>query len=175
MSQNDPTDNALAAIASILDQPPVIPRERERPAAEDAPATPPPLEPPPLEEFQPIEALPSLAVPPPLEAAAPIEAAPPPEVFLPFEADGYSKVGPGPMAAIRFKWTVREDDGDYYVDETIGENSTPIVSGPMNKDAAIQLVDDREAAARRRFEQLKSEMTGRTAVANLVRKDNGET
>nr|WP_249147808.1 hypothetical protein [Bradyrhizobium sp. AUGA SZCCT0177] len=164
----------MAAIASILDQPPVIPRERERPAVEEVPATPPPLEPPPLEEFQPIEALPSLAVPPPLETAAPIEAAPPPEVFLPFEADGYSKVGPGPMAAIRFKWTVREDDGDYYVDETIGENSTPIVSGPMNKDAAIQLVDDREADARRRFDQLKSEMTGRAAVANLVRKDSGE-
>ena len=49
------------------------------------------------------------------------------------------------MAAIRFRWTVRADNGDYYVDETIGENSTPIVSGPMTKDAAIQLVDDREA------------------------------
>jgi hypothetical protein len=78
------------------------------------------------------------------------------------------------MAAIRFKWTVREDAGDYYVDETIGENSTPIVIGPMNKDAAIQMVDDREAEARRRFEQLKSEMTGRAAAANLVRRDSGE-
>ena len=116
-----------------------------------------------------------MAVPPPLETAAPIEAAPPPEVFLPFEADGYSKVGPGPMAAIRFKWRSARTMAKYYVDETIGENSTPIVSGPMNKDAAIELVDDREAAARHRFEQLKSEMTGRAAVANLVRKDNGET
>jgi hypothetical protein len=78
------------------------------------------------------------------------------------------------MAAIRFKWTVREDGRDYYVDETIGENSAPIVLGPMSKDAAIQLVDDREAEARRRFEQLKSEMTGRAAAANLVRKDSGE-
>ena len=34
--------------------------------------------------------------------------------------------------------------------------------------------DDREADARRRFEQLKSEMTGRGAAANLVRKDSGE-
>ena len=170
MSQNDPTDNALAAIASILDQPPVIPRERERPAAEDLPATPPPLE----------EASPSLAVPPPLEGppplepALPFEAAVPFETTLPFEAHGYSKVGPGPMAAIRFKWTVREDHGDYYIDETIGENSTPIVIGPMSKDAAIQSVDDREAEARRRFEQLKSEMTGRAAAANLARKDSGE-
>jgi hypothetical protein len=157
VSQSDPTDNALAAIASILDQPPVIPRERERPAAEDLPAAPPPLE----------EPSPSLAVPP-LEAALPFEA------HQPFEAHGYSRVGPGPMAAIRFKWTVREEHGNYYVDETIGEYSTPVVSGPMGKDAAIQFVDDREAEARRRFEQLKSEMTGRAAAANLVRKDSGE-
>jgi hypothetical protein len=36
------------------------------------------------------------------------------------------------------------------------------------------MVHDREAAARLRFEQLKSEMTGRGAAANLVRKDSGE-
>ena len=160
MSQSDPTDNALAAIASILDQPPVIPRERERPAAEDVPASPPPLE-----EF---------VAPPPLEAASPLEASPPLEAPPPLEAHGYSKIGPGPMAAIRFKWTVREDLGDYYVDETIGEYSAPVVTGPMTKDAAIQFVDDREAEARHRFELLKSEMAGRSAVANLVRKDSGE-
>lgn len=152
MSQSDPTDNALAAIASILDQPPVIPRERER-AAEEGPVAPPPLE-----EF----------MPPPLEVAPPLETSPP------LEAHGYSKTGPGPMAAIRFKWTVREHRGDYYVDETIGEYSAPIVTGPMTKDAAIQLVDDREADARHRFELLKSEMAGRSAVANLVRKDSDE-
>ena len=164
MSQSDPTDNALAAIASILDQPPVIPRERERPAIEDLPTSPPPLE----------EAPASLAVPPPLEPAPPLEASMPFEAHMPVEAHGYSRVGPGPMAAIRFKWTVREDHGDYYVDETIGEQSTPVVTGPMSKDAAIQLVDDREADARRRFEQLKNEMTGRAAAANLVRRDSSE-
>jgi hypothetical protein len=153
VSQSDPTDNALAAIASILDQPPVIPRERER-AAEEGPAAPPPLE-----EFM---------TPPPLEVAPPLETSPS------VEAHGYSKVGPGPMAAIRFKWTVREDRGDYYVDETIGEHSAPMVTGPMTKDAAIQLVDDREADARHRFDQLKAEMAGRSAVANLVRKDSSE-
>ena len=69
------------------------------------------------------------------------------------------------MAAIRFKWTVRrEDDGDYYVDETIGENSAPVVSGPMSGDAAIKFVDDRESEARQRFEELRSEMTGRSAA-----------
>jgi hypothetical protein len=132
LSQSDPTDNALAAIASILDQPESH-REPEKVAVEEPPA--------------------------------------PPRAI---EAAGYSKLGPGPMAAIRFKWTVREDDGAYYVDETIGENSTPLVTGPMTKDAAIKFVDDRESDARLRFEQLKSEMTGRSAAANLVRKDSGE-
>lgn len=133
MSQSDPTDHALAAIASILDQPD-HPREAERPAAEEQPLI--------------------------------------PELV---EADGYYKIGPGPMAAIRFKWKVRCDEhGDYYVDETIGEESIPIVSGPLTKDAAVRLVDDRESEARRRFDQIKSEMTGRSAAANLVRNDGGE-
>jgi len=132
VSQSDPTDNALAAIASMLDQPETH-REPERPVVDEKPIAPPPI-----------------------------------------EADGYSRISPGPMAAIRFKWTVREDRGDYYVDETIGEHSAPIVTGPMTKDAAIQLVDDREADARHRFKQLKAEMAGRSAAANLVRKDSGE-
>jgi len=132
VSQSDPTDNALAAIASMLDQPETH-REPERPVVDEKPIAPPPI-----------------------------------------EADGYSRISPGPMAAIRFKWTVREDRGDYYVDETIGEHSAPIVTGPMTKDAAIQLVDDRDADARHRFEQLKAEMAGRSAAANLVRKDSGE-
>jgi len=138
--QSDPTDHALATIASILD-PPETRRESEKAAvAEQSPVTPPP-----------------------------IPVAPPP-----IEAHGYSKFGPGPMAAIRFKWTVRLDNGDYYVDETIGENSAPIVTGPMSREAAIRMVDDRESDARRRFEQLKSEMTGRSAAANLARADLGE-
>lgn len=140
MTQSDPTDHALAAIASILDQPDSR-REAEKSAAsEERPATPPPL-----------------------------PAAPPP-----IEAHGYAKHGPGPMAAIRFKWTVRLENGDYFVDETIGENSTPIVSGPMSREAAIQLVDDRESEARRRFEHLKSEMAGRGVAANMARKDRSD-
>lgn len=130
MAQSDPTDNALAAIASILDQ-----SETHRQPEKREPEKP--------------------AVPPPIPVAHP-----------PIEAHGYTKVGPGPMAAIRFKWTVRLDNGDYYVDETIGENSSPLVTGPLDRDAAIQLVDDRESEARRHFEQLKSEMTGRDAATN---------
>ena len=140
MAQSDPTDHALAAIASILDSVETS-RESQKPA---------------VTEQRPV-------APPPIPVAHP-----------PIEAHGYSRIGPGPMAAIRFKWTVREEHGDHYVDETIGENSAPIVIGPMSKDAAVQLVDDREAAARHRFEQLKNEMTGRAAAANLVRRDSGE-
>lgn len=140
MSQSDPTDNALAAIASILDQPESRRKPEKAVIAEQRPVAPPPI----------------------------------PVAPAPIEAHGYSRHGPGPMAAIRFKWTVRLANGDYYVDETIGENSAPIVTGPMSRDAAIQLVDERENDARRRFEQLKSEMAGRGAAANLVRTDSGE-
>jgi len=133
VSSSDPTDSALAAIASIREQPEPG-REAEADVAVEKPTAPEPI-----------------------------------------EAHGYSKTGPGPMAAIRFKWTVRrEENGDYYVDETIGENSAPVVSGPLAKDAAIALVDERENEARRRFEQLKNEMTGRAAAANVVEKDDSE-
>jgi hypothetical protein len=145
LSQSDPTDHALAAIASILENPETH-REPETTAIEESTVAPEPS-----------------IVPEPSMAPEQIE------------ADGYSKVGPGPIAAIRFRWTVRRDDhGEYYVDETIGENSAPITHGPLTGDAAIQLVDSRESEALQRFETLRSQMTGRGAVANLVRKDSGE-
>jgi hypothetical protein len=134
LSQSDPTDHALAAIASILDHDHAEPvREPEKAAIEEKSVTPERV-----------------------------------------EADGYSKMGPGPMEAIRFKWTVRREDGRYFVDETIGDNSRPIISGPMSAEDAIRFVDDRENEARQRFERLKSEMTGRAEAANVVRKDGGE-
>ena len=140
MAQSDPTDHALAAIASILDRSDSSGEPQKPTVKEQKSASRPPL----------------------------------PASHAPVEAHGYSKIGPGPMAAIRLKWTVRLDNGDYYVDETIGENSNPLVTGPLDRNAAIQLVDDRESEARRRFEQLKSEMTGRRADANPARKDNAE-
>jgi hypothetical protein len=125
LSENDPTDHALAAIASILDKP-------ESLSFPDA----------------------SVAPEEPTIAPSPV-----------VEADGYSKMGPGPLQAIRFKWTVRRDDnGDYFVDETIGDNSMPISSGPMPKDAAIRFVDEREGDARRRYEGIKNEMAARDIV-----------
>jgi hypothetical protein len=131
---SDPTDHALATIASILDQP-------EAPRVVDAP---PPAEKPVVEEATP--------------------------TVVPADGDGYFKVGPGPMEAIRFKWKVRRtDDGDYYVDETIGESSAAHVTGPMWKDEAVKFVDDREREARQRYEQLRAEMTGRASAADVIR------
>jgi hypothetical protein len=130
--QSDPTDNALAAIASILDNP--EPRETAGPAVEQHPLAPEQL-----------------------------------------EADGYCKVGPGPMASIRFRWTARRaEDGEFYVDETVGESAARVTSGPMSRDAAIKLVDDRESEARQRYENLRSEMAGHSAVASLLHKDSSE-
>jgi hypothetical protein len=130
LSQSDPTDHALAAIASIFDHP-ESPREPEQPEIEEKPIAPGLI-----------------------------------------EADGYSKAGPGPIESIRFRWTVRRDDrDDYYVDETIGDNSRLIVSGPFTGDAAIRFVDDRASDSQRRFELIKSEMTGQ---ASLIGRDGGE-
>jgi len=87
------------------------------------------------------------------------------------DADGYSKVGPGPMVAIRLKWTVhRSDDGQFYVHETIGEQSVPVVSGPMTGEAAVHFVDAHEDEAHRRFEELRSEIAGRSSLADYERK-----
>jgi hypothetical protein len=130
LSQSDPTDQTLAAIASILDHPGSL-REPDGARVEGTP-----------------------------------------DALGPVGAEGYSKVGPGPMEAIRFKWTVRRLGNDqYFVDETIGENSQPVSTGPMSGDAAIRFVDDHASEARQRFEALRSEMAGR-AAADVPRSDD---
>ena len=143
MSSNDPTDSALAAIASI----------RDNPQAADDPSS--------LSEAE------KTAI------AAIEEASLAPEQADP---DSYVRIGPGPIASIRFRWSVRRgDDGDYFVDETIGESAAPVTSGPMSREAAVKLVDERESEARRRFEDLRNEMAGRAAIAGVLRDDgNGE-
>jgi hypothetical protein len=139
VASSDPTDHALAAIASIRDN------------AEDDAA----LQPQSEAEKQAIAVIEDK----PLAPEQP-------------DPDCYFKVGPGPMTSIRFKWSVRRgDDDNYFVDETIGENSAAVTSGPMSREAAIQMVDDREADARRRFEDLRNEMAGRGAIANVLRDD----
>lgn len=146
MSEIDPTDHALATIASILEHPePVLvvrDTETETVAADDYAVA----DEHPVVEEQPL--VPDHA-----------------------DADGYSKVGPGPMVAIRLKWTVhRGDDGQYYVHETIGEQSIPVVSGPMTSEAAVHFVDEHENEAHRRFELLRSEIAGRSSLADYERK-----
>jgi hypothetical protein len=150
LAEIDPTDHALATIASILEHPePVLAvRETEtetetetavvdeHPAADEHP----------LVEEQPL-------------------------VPEPADADGYSKVGPGPMVAIRLKWMVRRgDDDQYYVHETIGDQSTPVISGPMTSEAAVHFVDEHADEAHRRFEVLRSEIAGRSSLADYERR-----
>src|SRR5437868_6708613 len=76
VTQNDPTDNALAAIASILDQPEAR-REPERPVAEERQVVPPPL---PTEHEAPSSIQPDT----PIETHSPID----PDARI--EAHGYS-------------------------------------------------------------------------------------
>jgi hypothetical protein len=134
LTEGDPTDHALATIASILDQP-ASPPEAVKTAADERPEHP----------------------------------------AQPAGAEGYCKVGPGPLEAIRFKWTVRREDEDrYFVDETIGDDSRSITSGPMSADAAVRFVDDQASEARQRFEALRNEMAGRAAAAEILRKSGSE-
>ncbi|HEX9211542.1 MAG TPA: hypothetical protein VF901_13630 [Bradyrhizobium sp.] len=139
MSEIDPTDHALATIASILEHP-----EAETAGADEHPV---------IDEHEHLVVEEQPLVPEPADA------------------DGYSKVGPGPMVAIRLKWTVhRGDDGQYYVHETIGEQSAPVISGPMTSEAAVHFVDAHEDEAHRRFEELRSEIAGRSSLADYERK-----
>ena len=136
MAQDDPTDHALAAIASILDSGDKrVSMAEVKPVVEEAPVASPPVAP----------------------------ESPAPEV----DVDSYSKLGPGPLDAIRFRWSARRDDsGLYFVDETIGPNSRPLVLGPMKRDDVVAFIDTREANARRRFDALKNEMTFGKRVAD---------
>ena len=159
MSEIDPTDQALATIASILEhpEPGLVVRETEiireteivvgeQPATEEH-----------AEEHHATDEHPVVDEQPLVPDHT--------------DADGYSKVGPGPMVAIRLKWTVhRGDDGQYYVHETIGEQSVPVVSGPMTSEAAVHFVDAQSDEAHRRFETLRSEIAGRSSLAEYERK-----
>lgn len=166
MSEIDPTDHALATIASILENPEpvlvirkteteiVVSGEREHVDSDEHRV---------VDEYPAVEEHPSLEEHPVIEEQ--------PLVPEHTDADGYSKVGPGPMVAIRLKWTVhRGDDGQYYVHETIGEQSTPLVSGPMTSEAAVHFVDTQQDEAHRRFELLRSEIAGRSSLADYERK-----
>jgi hypothetical protein len=156
LAKTDPTDHALAAIASILEHSEPR-REPDKAATEKAP----------LEKSSTETA--KVAAHKAADKAASNKASiEPSPALVPPDVDGYSKVSPGPIAAIRSKWTVRRaDNGEYFVDEIVGDHSGRATSGPMAKEAAVRLVDDREAEARQRFEQLRGEMTRRVAAEFL--------
>lgn len=167
MAEIDPTDHALATIASILEHPEpvlvvrqteteiVVVGEREHFVADEQTT---------VDEQPVLEEHPTLEDEHPVVEEQPLV----PEHT---DADGYSKVGPGPMVAIRLKWTVhRGDDGQYYVHETIGEQSVPVVSGPMTSEAAVRFVDAQEDESHRRFEELRSEIAGRSSLADYERR-----
>lgn len=157
MSDIDPTDHALATIASILEHPEPVLVVRDTEAETETTAV--------DEEHLGADEHALVA-----EHEHPVVEEQP---LVPdyTDADGYSKVGPGPMVAIRLKWTVhRGDDGQYYVHETIGEQSAPVISGPMTSEAAVHFVDAHEDEAHRRFEELRSEIAGRSSLADYERK-----
>lgn len=151
MSQGDPTDQALAAIASILDHP-----------ADGRDAT---------SETESGD-LPARAATASAEASATDAEAQPADRSSRIE--GYSRIGPGPIDAIRFQWTARRDDaGRYYVDETVGPNSRPISTGPIPEHDVMTFIDDRERAARARFAALRNEITT-GALAAPYRSERGD-
>jgi hypothetical protein len=163
LPQGDPTDDALAAIASILDQPKDKPADRSVDTPVDQPVD------------QPVEqAVDKATDNPEIAPAEATPAAPPPVQSVPADLDSYVRRGPGPLDAIRFKWAARPaGDGNYFVDETIGDSSRVMTTGPMPREEAIKVIDERERDARRRFDALKSEMTGPRPSAT-DRKDAGE-
>jgi hypothetical protein len=144
LNQNDPTDTALAAIASIFGPP------RSESEGVDA-AT----DQPHADQANAVQANHESA-----ESDSATEATDAvPDVVPDPGIEGYSRSGPGPLDSLRFKWTARRgDDGEYYVDETIGYASRPISSGPIPPDQVIAFIDERESAARQRFDALRSEM-----------------
>jgi hypothetical protein len=134
LSQSDPTDDALATIASILDYP-----ESSREQGKDLTGE-------------------------------------RPKATARLEAEGYAKVGPGPMDSIRFRWIVRRENHDqFFVDETVGDDSHCVSTGPMPADAAIRFVDDQASEAQQQFEALRSEMAGRAAAAEIPGDDDRES
>lgn len=145
MTQNDPTDHALAAIASILDH------SNEKHDNKVEAALPPQV----------------AEVPPAPEPVAPV-----PEIDV--DSYTKLGPGPLDAIRFRWS-ARRGDDGLYHVDETIGPNSRPLVLGPMPRHEVVGFIDAREANARRRFDALKNEMTFNKRVPDQAGSAEGES
>lgn len=174
MSQNDPTDSALAAIASIFGPVRSPADSDEQPSdGHDTRIDTPAADPAAAEATS--EATGSEIAQPESGAAvsSPEAALPSPE--LESGIDGYSRSGPGPLDSLRFKWTARRSDtGEYFVDETIGYASRPIASGPFPRDEVIAYIDERERQARQRFAALRDEMIHSASDRSAAIDQDGE-
>jgi len=90
--------------------------------------------------------------------APPAPPTPPPLPEAP-SLDGYTRLGPGPLGVIRLRWTIRAVGAEsYVVDETVGSRGTAVTSAPMPREAALRYVEEREQAARQRFDDLRAEL-----------------
>jgi hypothetical protein len=144
VSQNDPADEALATIASILDQP-----EPPRGAGKAAGETPEPVQEATTSDDAPVA--------PAADADGYAKVGPGPMEAIRFKW------------TVR-----RADDGAYYVDEMIGASSVSVTSGPMTAEAAIKFVDDRVSEANLRFDRLRNEMAARTDEVELIQLGGGD-
>lgn len=164
MSSNDPTDQALAVIASIFDKP-VERSVEEQPGSavtsQDggaAEATREQVSDDVAAQEQADGDAPESAIESSGDAGPPPDA-PDAEADSEPDTEDYVRLGPGPLDALRFKWTMRRDDtGSYYVDETIGASSLPVSRGPMSRADAIAFIDQREQETVKRFETLRKEI-----------------
>jgi hypothetical protein len=140
LSPGEPSDYAMAVITSLPDHPGSHPEPTDLTLATiasilDHPASPSEVTKAPAEKLNPWLELRLTA-----QESAPVPSKP------------YASNGPS-----------RRGDDQYIVDQTIGQNSRPISSGPMSADAAIRFVDDHAREARLRFEALRNEMARRAA------------
>ncbi|PZA12139.1 hypothetical protein DNX69_08965 [Rhodopseudomonas palustris] len=165
MTANDPTDEALAAIASIFEKPDAADKRDEAVSEGDSsdasqraaesgeqPAT---------DEVEAAETesdQPSAEHPAEAGGAAQRDAEAPEPDPVDDDLERYTREGPGPLDALRFKWRLRRDERGYYVDETIGASVHPITAGPMPRAEAIAFIESRDAETRRRFEALRNEI-----------------
>lgn len=155
LSRGDPTDHVLATIASIFERPavkPIEPASSEPAPGDSTSGTTDRIAQTAEDVRTEVQTGPDVVGPEP-EARSTVE----PDVAAESDADTYHRFGPGPLESLRFKWSARRgDDGRYYVDETIGDTSLPISSGPIPKEAVIAFIDEREREARLRFENLRN-------------------
>lgn len=184
MSSNDPTDQALAVIASIFDKPGERSAE-DKPgdaaAGDEGGASQPEGEA--AETAQDVSPENAAAQDqageeqPQSESEPDTDADRQPETRAEEsgepETDDYVRLGPGPLDALRFKWTMRNDGGNYFVDETIGASSLPVTSGPLSRTEAVALIDQRERDTVKRFEMLRKEIVSGPSERGYQEGDEG--